>query len=213
MEKVTKNARIADLESKLIVMQTQINSLIECSHSHTKRLIALEPDNPFHGKFFEREQPKLKQLDQSVFDGLDEKWRFAAVDADGKAHVCNLHVKPHHEKGEFWRGCTFPPLELELIGEGYDTNDWQNSLIERKELTGSELCKAMLARGDKFILCGVSDSDDSDAENHEDDDFLAEAVTDFDDKDGLFGTTSMRWNHAVPINNQGEPLTATDVGL
>lgn len=150
MSKVTKNERISTLEKQLSVMQTQISSLIECAHSHTERLIALEPDNPFHGKFYKPERDIAKEL-----------------------------------------------LEVDLSGE----------------LTGSELCRAMLARGDKYVLCGVSGNDDSDAADHESDDFLAEAVTDFDCKDELFGTTSMRWNYAVPINNKGEPLTASEVGL
>lgn len=167
----------------------------------------------------EREQPTLKTLDQSVFDGLDEKWRFAAVDADGSANGFDVRVYPRggDKYGLFAYADDYANSDDNSIrlGEGYDASNWQNSLIERekKELTGSELCKAMLARGDKYVMCGVSDVDDSDAANHEDDDFLAEAVTDFDNKDGLFGTDSMRWIYAVPINNQGEPLTASEVGL
>lgn len=170
----------------------------------------------------EREQPKLKQLTQSVFDGLDEKWRFAAINSDGAAFAFVSEPARH---GTFWSNSNRNQL-ISRSGKGaYDTTDWQNSLIERdtakellevdlsSELTGSELCKAMLARGDKYVMCGVSDVDDSDAANHESDDFLAEAVTDFDCKDELFGTTSMRWNYAVPINNQGEPLTASEFGL
>ena len=165
-------------------------------------------------------EPQLKQLDQSIFNGLDEKWRFAVIQNNGFALICTkLPFIAFGGSSWDWNGYS------DVVGKGYDASNWQNSLIERdiakellevdlsSELTGSELCKAMLARGDKFILCGVSDSDDSDAANHEDDDFLAEAVTDFYDTDGLFGTTSVRWNHAVPINNQGEPLTASEVGL
>lgn len=239
-------------------------------------------------------KPKPKQLDQSVFDGQDEKWRFAAVDADGKAHRCNLHVKPHHERGEFWRGCTFPPLEFELIGEGYDTSNWQNSLIEREpklkkldrsvfdgvfnwvksaainpngaayfysvgengfydinnergfqitgmdkcqciglgydttdwrnsliereskeltevdlssELTGSELCKAMLERGDKFVMCFVSGMSDAKADS------IPKAITSFNSLTRKFRANHDIWRYAVPINNQGEPLTAKEVGL
>lgn len=162
----------------------------------------------------EREKPQLKQLDQSAFDHpyVDDRLNYVALNTNGQSIFFSNKPKCNLELGIWYSiaGSTMPMLK------GYDASNWQNSLIERdtaKELTGSELCRAMLARGDKFILCGVSDSDDSDAANHEDDDFLAEAVTDFDDKDGLFGTTSMRWNHAVPINNQGAPLTASEAGL
>ena len=158
-------------------------------------------------------EPQLKQLDQSIFDGLDEKWRFAAVDSNGGAYIYEHEPHLYYDR-DYW--CVREGNYKNLTHSAeYDTTDWQNSLIERekKELTGSDLARAMLARGDKFVLCGVSDVDDSDAANHESIDFLAEAVTDFDCKDELFGTASMRWRYAVPINNQGEPLTAADVGL
>ena len=32
---------------------------------------------------FRKPQPQLKQLDQSIFNGLDEKWRFAMVSSVG----------------------------------------------------------------------------------------------------------------------------------
>lgn len=173
------------------------------------------------------DEPQLKQLDQSVFDGLDEKWKSAATNTDGKAYLHNMSKSMMYFNHSSYGWCSkdYDAHEMQLIGDGFDPSGFAVGFIERdvakellevdlsSELTGSELCKAMLARGDKFILCGVSDGDDSDAANHEDDDFLAEAVIDFDDTDGLFGTTSMRWNHAVPINNQGEPLTASEVGL
>ena len=161
----------------------------------------------------EREKPQLKQLDQSAFDHpyVDDRFKYVALNADGQAVF--FESKPVISNClDIWvvhTGSVMPMLK------GYDASNWQKSLIERekKELTGSDLARAMLARGDKFILCGVSDVDDSDAANHESIDFLAEAATDFDCKDELFGTASMRWRYAVPINNQGEPLTASEVGL
>ena len=204
MSKLTKKDRIAHLEF-------QVAWLTDAVHE-------------FQGTENPEPQPQLKQLDQSVFDGLDEKWRFAAVDGN-KGFPIVYEFKPYaFESGKHYTNRHGLYKDLTHL-TGYDTTDWQNSLIERdtaaellevdlsSELTGSELCKAMLARGDKYVMCGVSDSDDSDAANHEDDDFIAEAVTDFDNKDGLFGTASMRWFYAVPINNQGEPLTASEAGL
>ena len=211
MEKVTKNARIADLESKLMVMQTQINSLIECGHSHTKRLIALEPDNPFHGKFYEPSEPKPKQLDQSVFDGLDEKWRFAAVDRDGAVFV---FVKRPDLHCTFWGNADSTQFSRKSAKGAYDKTDWQNSLIERDkvELTGSDLCRAMLERGDKYVGVFVSCENDATAEFHAN----YQVAIGFDASDGGFKVNHgaiRRWKYAVPVNNQGEPLTATDVGL
>lgn len=173
-------------------------------------------------KDLKKPEPQLKQLDQSVFDGLDEKWRFAAVDDDGRAYY--FMKKPVIDQDDpcFIDGST---TRCKWIGEGYDASNWQNSLIERdiakellevdlsSELTGSGLARAMLARGDKYVMCGVSDVSDLDAASNEYDDLMSDAVTDFDNKDGLFGTASMRWFYAVPINNQGEPLTASEAGL
>lgn len=212
MSKITKK----DLNERLLMVETLLGlhrALPEqISNDQANNAIFRMQCALSSGKELAERKPQLKQLDQSVFDGLDEKWRFAAVNAAGRLMYSKTRMV--HDKKYWW--ASSKSSDLSSGTDGYDTSNWQNSLIERdttKELTGSELCKAMLERGDKYVMCGVSDVDDNDAENHEDDDFLAEAVTDFDDKDGLFGTTSMRWNYAVPINNMGEPLTAKEVGL
>lgn len=82
---------------------------------------------------------------------------------------------------------------------------WQTSHSKREtnELTGSELCKAMLARGDTRIMCIVSD------EGSRDD--LTHVIRVYED--GRFHTKANSWKYAVPINNHGEPLTSKDVGL
>lgn len=204
MKKVTKNARIADLESKLTVMQTQINSLIECGHNHTRRLIALEPDNPFHGKFFEPE-PKLKQLDQSVFDGLDENWQWSGVQKNGiKVYFT---VKPHHY---MVAAGLFSSTGEEMITDHkrYDASNWQDSLIKREsvELTGSDLARAMLARGDKYVMCKVSTVGEGEAMEVKNPQVIQHC-------DWEFFYTPCKVRYAVPINNQGEPLTAAEAGL
>ena len=157
-------------------------------------------------------EPELKQLDQSVFDGLDEKWRFAAVDSDGSRAVFTSDNITQTYGKHYVNALSG---EVKQVLGRVDASNWQNSLIERekKELTGSDLARAMLARGDKFILCGVSDVDDIDAANPDSIDFRAEAVTDFYCKDELFDTASMRWRYAVPINNQCEPLSAAEAGF
>lgn len=148
-------------------------------------------------------EPKLKVLDQSVFDGLDEKWRFAGVDDDGRAF--KFDCEPAINCNEWYEG---HGQQKTLIGEGYDASNWQNSLIEResRELTGSDLCRAMLARGDRFVMCSFSDDSDR---------IAAMGAT-----KGVcvgwcaeFRTCRTEWKYAVPINNQGEPLTAKEVGL
>ena len=84
-------------------------------------------------------EPQLKQLDQSVFDGLDEKWRFAAVDKCGEVwystHKTQPSVSGTHLSPE--------PNADSMQAKGYyDTTDWKNSLIERdiaKELLEIDL--------------------------------------------------------------------------
>ena len=154
----------------------------------------------------EREQTKTKQLDQSVFDGLDEKWRFAAVDLDGESWV--YREQPKIVKGDDrWSASNTPPNR---IGTGYDTSNWQNSLIERekKEPTGSELCRAMLGRSNEYVMCLVGDECEESAKNSERVRVICSRGADYFDD-----TTEGMWYFAIPINNQGEPLTASEVGL
>ena len=158
-------------------------------------------------------KPTLKQLDQSVFDGLDEKWQWATVSSIGMPVVYSY--KPAGNKARFSDSTT-----QEMISAGkvmrvdeydYDATNWQNSLIEResKELTGSDLCRAMLARGDKYVLCFVSDFSDDYAVNQSK---MINLVTHA--KGNSIFAKSARWKYAVPINQQtGEPLTASEVGL
>ncbi|MGO3282463.1 MAG: hypothetical protein ACTIKC_06710, partial [Psychrobacter sp.] len=88
---------------------------------------------------------------------------------------------------------------------GYDATNWQNSLIERDkvELTGSDLARAMLARGDTHIMCKVYDIDLQHDITH-----VIRAYS-----EGKFHTKANRWTYAIPINNQGELLTASEAGL
>ena len=79
--------------------------------------------------------------------------------------------------------------------------------LNKSELTGSDLCRKMLERGDRYVLCFMSYSNDATAEFHE----RAEIVLSHDDKG--FYVHDEYWQYAVPINNQGEPLTASEVGL
>ena len=148
------------------------------------------------------EQEELKQLDQSVFNGLEDMWLYAATDKNGSTWV--FSHKPDKDSN-YWY--VDKPVGRE-IGEGYDTTNWQTSLIEREaiELTGSELCKAMLARGDKYVMCLVSDESEESA-RHKVRVICSHGVDYFDD------TTYDMWYFVVPINNHGEPLTSKDVGL
>ena len=160
-------------------------------------------------------QPKLKKLDLSVFDGLDEKWRFAAVGKNGS--VYKFRFTPKVSGDSYF--CDEGYHKYSLVGTGYDASNWQNSLIERdtakellevdlsSELTGSELCKAMLARGDKYVMCLLSDMSHAGALSSS----IPRIITNFiDDMGFIEDPKDLYWHFAVPINNQGEPLTAAE---
>lgn len=163
---------------------------------------------------FDEPKTQLKQLDQSIFDALEEKWRFAAVDTKGGAFL--FAEKPSFSKTciGFWFAAG--AFGCKSMGYGYDTTNWQDSLIERntaKELTGSELCKAMLARGDKCVLIRMGVRDDKQAKE-----IGRFAIATSIDESGRFNVMSdqqpiSKVDFAIPINNQGEPLTASEVGL
>ena len=74
------------------------------------------------------------------------------------------------------------------------------------ELTGSELCRAMLERGDKWVLCVVANNPKNIDLNQEPDVVISH------DENGFYIRDSY-YDFAIPINNQGEPLTASEVGL
>lgn len=147
-----------------------------------------------------KQEPKLKVLDQSVFDGLDAKWRFAAVDKCGEVWACTDKVFASRDEVHL------PSNNQDTIHiKGYyDASDWQNSLIERDkvELTGSDLCRAMLERGDKYVLSDVGGGHN------------VQVIGGWTEH-GFTSRTNQfcLFRNPIPINNQGEPLTATDVGL
>lgn len=80
--------------------------------------------------------------------------------------------------------------------------------IERQvELTGSDLAEAMLARGDKWVLCLVANNPAN--INYGDE---PNVVISHDDLDGFYIRDSY-FNYAIPVNHKGKPLTAKEVGL
>ena len=149
-------------------------------------------------------KPQLKQLDHSIFIGLEDKWRFAAVDKGGEVWVYSGKPERDHN---FWHVKSSVGMS---VGEDYDASNWKESLIKREtnELTGSELCKAMLARGDKYVLCLVNDNSEESARSYERVRVICSQGADYFDD-----TIEDMWYFAVPINSQGEPLTSSDVEL
>lgn len=209
MSKITKK-QLQESHNKLLnqfaslVRELKVNNVIDDSVCPT---------------FTKKTEPQLKQLDQSIFNGLDEKWRFAMVSSVGIPFVYDY--KPTGMRAFLSDSSAQLMVNLEKVMRideyDYDTSNWQNSLIERddtakelleidlsSELTGSELCRAMINRGDKIVLCIVKDYE------HEDYTYY-DAITHC--SGNCFESSLSTWGYAIPINNQGEPLTAAEAGL
>jgi len=75
---------------------------------------------------------RSKTLTQAVFDGLPSEYRWAAVDNRGSAYAFDAKPKPF--KSDF-RDWDFNNVVTISLGGDYDTTDWQNSLIERQEVS------------------------------------------------------------------------------
>lgn len=152
-------------------------------------------------------EPKLKQLDQSVFDNQARHLGWAAIEEDGSVYL--FAKKPFIDLHKWAAGID----EIEVyIGKGYNASDWQNSLIERDKvkLTGSDLARAMLVKFKKPIMCRVSKNYIG-GESYGFD--LIKSFRTDGEKYLFHGKREGEWVVVIPINNQGEPLTAAQVGL
>lgn len=182
----TKRKLLKAMQERLESQQRQIHMMADAIGLNKQAIIMIE----------NKDEPKLKTLDQSVFDGQGEKWRFAAVDEDSRAF--KFDCEPAINCDEWYEG---HGQQKVLIGTGYDASDWQNSLVEResKELTGSDLCRAMLARGDRFVMCRSNGAVDIIAGTY---------------VDGYFVSLNEEYKDVTPINPRtGAPLTAKEAGL
>ena len=83
--------------------------------------------------------------------------------------------------------------------EGFDV--FGGGCPGHEPLAGSDLCRAMLARGDKAVMCTVGTLKQN-----------MVVVTRYE-SGCFYNHLGSRCLVPVPINNQGEPLTAKEVGL
>lgn len=163
-------------------------------------------------------KPQLKQLDQSIFDGLDEKWRFAAVDSDGVANYYDGIPEIRKDHFIYLDAPNGAGQSYRLSGT-YDTTDWQNSLIERdiakellevdlsSELTGSDLAVKYFESNERHI-CFVGEDNDGCLS-----DLMIAMVVGYNEYRGFMTSYNDWFPFVTLINNQGEPLTASEVGL
>lgn len=71
-----------------------------------------------------------KTLTQDVFNTLPNKFKCAAIDADGRAFAFPCKAKQLNTNR--WGEHKYKDGQYRCIGTGYDTTDWQNSAIDRE---------------------------------------------------------------------------------
>lgn len=182
------------------VKKSDLNRKIERQESRIDRLVGMLAKKGFYDK--------SKKLDQSIFNDEPPHLRWAAIEEDGSVYL--FAKKPFIDLCKWAAGVD----EVEVyIGDDYDASNWQNSLIERdiakellevdlsSELTGSELVRAMLERGDRCVMCVVG--------THKE----VVVINGIDGEGFTSRGSHLNYHTPIPINNQGEPLTASEVGL
>ena len=96
-------------------------------------------------------KPELKQLDQSVFDGAHEMWKFAAVDADGA--LFRFAERPDLTDN-YWANVNCSRFDRVSVAGIYDASNWKNSLIERENIA-AELLEIDLELPSVCETCGA----------------------------------------------------------
>lgn len=124
----------------------------------------------------------------------DEVVNVANKNNEVRAWVSNIcHATPeNYERLQ----ATFPHIEFEK---------------PTKELTGSDLCRAIKAKGKKFIICAVSDISEEDAiNNYLNGDEEMDVIFEIDDEldHPFIAIWGNLYKFAVPLSEEtGEPLT------
>lgn len=214
MSKVTKKELQYQINGLAAEASTRHNSIMRIHRALASIGVDIFSDD------FDLTEPEsqLKQLDQSVFDGLDEGWRFAAVDGN-KGFPIVYELEPYaFESGKYYTNRHGLYKDLTHL-TGYDTTDWQNSLIERDiakellevdlsgELTGSDLAVKYFESNERHI-CFVGEDNDGCLS-----DLMIAMVVGYNEYRGFMTSYNDWFPFVTLINNQGEPLTASEVGL
>ena len=148
------------------------------------------------------------ELDQSIFDGHQDCWKYAAIDEDGDVSLfeCLPHTTTYANEG-IWVN---DPGGFKLTGKSTPTDNWRGSLIKRKEkeISGNVICTHLLSTNSRIVMCLVSDISEQNAISEE-----ILTIINSKHQKGFSCIKQVSWKYVVPVNNMGEPLTAKDVGL
>lgn len=102
------------------------------------------------------------------------------------------------------QGHKFMPMSDKCVGF-----DPVSGCPGHEPLAGSDLCRAMRNRGDSFVQCYMSNSEDC----MNLDSSMWPKIVIHHSSNGFRCADGTFWKYATPINNQGKPLTAQEVGL
>ena len=123
------NETKADIDALKAKLDEVARGLSVKNDSHGDRLLAAMQAEAAN----DAPQPELKQMGQWVFEGRDEAWQSAAVDGDGRAFLY-LDKKSEIKLGELKKHFVANGLCYVQIDGIFDTNDWENSAIDRETI-------------------------------------------------------------------------------
>lgn len=110
-------------------------SMLDDARAEIRRLKAILAA---HGIAYAKDKPgksALKKLTQDVFSRFPKEFRYATVNEKGEARVWTR--RPFIDCDEWVAlGCSFGPtanLQIRLVGMGFDSSYWRNSLLERED--------------------------------------------------------------------------------
>ena len=182
----------------------------DCTEIQADDLITLLTDlpesaeNPLQGveltPEFEAVEPKFKAGDK-VYVGLTGK--IAQVTEIIDDEVVNVANKNNEVRAWISNICHATPENYERLQATFTDIEFEPP---PKELAGSDLCRAMLEKGWKYVPCYVHDGSDDEAINRK----HYVSVKNETPRSGynFSGTGANDWKYAVPIDPRtGEPLT------
>lgn len=153
-------------------------------------------------------QEKPKTLDQSVFDGQDDDYRYAVISIEGGAF---LFAEKPKIMGGLWSWDVAKDKQKLAVKLGtYDTRNWQNSLIQREskpQLSGNERIKKLLEK-QKLVMVRVSDDSYEDAAGGLDI-FVCRMIEE-SGSHPVSTTSEDFWRYAIPIDNNGNEILDVD---
>lgn len=147
---------------------------------------------------FEAVEPKFKVGDKVYKYGETDVKTVLEVFEDGCMCISNYPHRVNHEVV-----CHATPENHAMLSKPYPYIEFEPP---PKELAGSDLCRAMLEKGWKYVPCYVHDGSDDEAINRK----HYVSVKNETPRSGynFSGTGANDWKYAVPIDPRtGEPLT------